>query len=166
MSEEEKKATFSPRALKAKEYFEQGYNCAQAVALAFTEETGLTPEFTAKLSSSFGGGMGRLREVCGTVSGAFLVLAAIHGISDPKDTAGKAAQYKDLQDLAKQFRDENGSIVCRDLLGLTEAQSTPTPDKRTSDYYRKRPCGELVACSTQYLEAYLENRKKAESETK
>lgn len=163
MDKENNSGSFSPRALKAKEYFEQGYNCAQAVALAFTDETGLAPDLTAKLTSSFGGGMGRLREVCGTVSGAFFTLAAIHGVSDPKDTAGKAAQYKDLQDLAKQFRDENGSIVCRELLGLSEQHSVPTPEKRTSEYYRKRPCGELVACSTQYLEAYLENRKKTET---
>lgn len=163
MSENEKTTEFSPRALKAKAFFEQGYNCAQAVVLAFTDETGMDPEFAAKIASSFGGGMGRLREVCGTVSGAFMTLAAIHGVSDPQDSAGKAAQYKDLQDLAKRFREENGSIVCRELLGLTEKQSEPTPEKRTSEYYRKRPCGELVACSTQFLEEYLENRKQNET---
>lgn len=150
---------FSPRALKAKAYFEEGYNCAQAVVLAFTEETGFDKEFAAKIASSFGGGMGRLREVCGTVSGAFLVLAAIRGISDPKNSAGKAAQYKDLQELAKRFREDNGSIVCRELLGLTEQHSEPTPEKRTSEYYRKRPCSELVAMSTQYLEEFLNSQK-------
>ena len=150
---------FSPRALKAKEYFEQGYNCAQAVMLAFEDETGIPSETAAKLSSSFGGGMARLREVCGAISGSFLAFAAIYGISDPKDNVGKAAQYKDLQELAAKFRNENGSIGCRELLGLTQKTSEPTPEKRTDEYYRKRPCGELVATAAQILDEYIQSRK-------
>ena len=156
-SETEKK--YSPRALKAKAYFEQGYNCAQSVFMAFEDETGITPDMAAKLSSFFGGGMARLREVCGAVSGSFLAFAAMYGVSDPKDSEGKAAQYKDLQELAGKFREENGSIVCRDLLGLTQKTSEPTPEKRTNEYYHKRPCGELVACATQILEEYVQSKK-------
>ena len=149
------KLEYSERALKAKAFFEQGYNCAQSVALAFCDETGLAPETAAKLASSFGAGMGRLREVCGAVSGALLVLGAVKGVSDPQDRQGKTAQYKEIQEFAKRFRELNGSIVCRELLGLTEKTSEPTPEQRTPEYYRKRPCGELVACSTLILEETL-----------
>lgn len=159
MNELETKNEYSPRALKAKAYFEQGYNCAQSVFMAFEDETGISAETAAKLSSSFGGGMARMREVCGTVSGLFMAFAAMYGVSDPKDSEGKAAQYKDLQDLAGKFREKNGSIVCRDLLGLTQKTSEPTPEKRTNEYYHKRPCGELVACATQILEEYVRNKK-------
>ncbi len=158
MNASESEISYSPRALKAKAYFEQGYNCAQSVLLAFEGELGIAPETAAKLSSSFGGGMARLREVCGAVSGLFMTFAAMYGVSDPKDSEGKASQYKDLQELAATFREENGSIVCRELLGLTRNTSDPTPEKRTDDYYRKRPCGELVACATQIMEKYIQNK--------
>ena len=159
MNASENDVKFPPRALKAKAYFEQGYNCAQSVFMAFEDETGIKSETAAKLSSSFGGGMARMREVCGAVSGLFMAFAAMYGISDPKDSDGKAAQYKDLQELAGKFREENGSIVCRELLGLTQKTSEPTPEKRTNEYYHKRPCGELVACATQILEEYVQNKK-------
>lgn len=135
---------------KAKALFEQGYNCAQAVLLAFDDMTGLDSKTAAMLSSSFGGGMGRLREVCGAVSGMFMVAGITAGYSDPKAKEEKADHYAFIQSLAADYKKENGSIVCKELLGLPGAQS-PVPEERTADYYRRRPCAEYVACSARLL---------------
>ncbi len=148
------------RAEKAKALFEKGYNCAQAVFVSFCDRTAMTENEAAKLASSFGGGMGRLREVCGAFSGLCLTLSALYGYDDPEAKEAKAEQFKDIQGLAAKFREENGSIVCRELLGLKEKVSDPTPEIRTSQYYHKRPCGELVACAARLLEEYIEEREK------
>lgn len=139
---------------KAKSLFEQGYNCAQAVLLAFDDITGLETETAAKLSSSFGGGMGRLREVCGAVSGMFAVAGITNGYSDPKATEEKANHYAFIQHLAAEYKKENGSIICKELLGLPGAQE-PVPEARTADYYRRRPCGEYVAYAAKLLAEQL-----------
>ncbi|MBO7679708.1 MAG: C_GCAxxG_C_C family protein [Thermoguttaceae bacterium] len=144
-----------PRAQKAKAFFEQGYNCAQSVLLAFGDKTGLADADAARFASSFGGGIGRLREVCGAFSGMCMALGMISGCADPADAEGKKAQYQVIQNLAGQFRDANGSIVCRELLGLTQKCSEPTPEKRTEGYYRKRPCGDLVAFAAGLLDREL-----------
>ncbi len=149
--------TYSARGLRAKELFEQGYNCCQAVLLAFSDVTGLDDEVAAKISSSFGGGIGRLREVCGTFSGACMVLGMIEGAGDPKAQEAKAAQYAKIQELAKKFAEDNGSYVCREILQLRTQKSEPTPDARTPEYYKKRPCGELCAYSATLLENMLLN---------
>ena len=146
------------RAEQAKEYFKQGYNCAQSVALAFTDLTGLSEQETARLASSFGGGLGRMREVCGTVSGMALVAGILFGYDDPKDMQAKSAHYALIQSLAGKFKEENGSIVCRELLG-DRSQPTPTPEQRTPAYYKKRPCAELVAMAADILEDYIASRK-------
>lgn len=143
---------------KARAYFLEGYNCAQSVLLAFHEELDLTPEQAARMASSFGGGMGRLREVCGAVSGMLLALGLLDGYSDPKDTAAKKDQYALVQELAGKFRERNGSIVCRELLGLDHASDAPTPDARTPEYYQKRPCADLVADAADILGDWLELR--------
>lgn len=135
---------------KAKALFEQGYNCAQAVLLAFDDITGLDTETAAKLSSSFGGGMGRLREVCGAVSGMFTVAGIAGGYSDPKAKEEKAEHYAFIQSLAAEYKKENGSIICKELLGLPGAQE-PVPEDRTAEYYRRRPCGEYVAYAANLL---------------
>lgn len=145
----------------AKDYFLQGYNCAQAVMLAFSDKTGLDEKAGAALASSFGGGMGRMREVCGAVSGMLLALGAAQGYSDPKDAAGKKAQYELVQQLAGEFRAENGSILCRELLA-GPASTAPTPDARTAEYYKKRPCAELVACAAGILDRYFAQQEKQE----
>lgn len=130
----------------AKELFLQGYNCSQAVLGAFAEELALPLDVALKLSSSFGGGMGRLREVCGAVSGMFMVAGLKYGYNDVSDHKAKADHYALIQSLAKSFSDENGSIICRELLGLsTKGADSPTPSERTQSYYKKRPCAELVA---------------------
>lgn len=140
----------------AKNYFLEGYNCAQSVLLAFHEELGLDPETAARLSSSFGGGMGRLREVCGAVSGMFLAAGIRYGYSNPKDTAGKKAQYERVQQLAHAFAERNGSIVCRELLGLDHHTDDPAPSARTESYYKKRPCADLVADAAEILAGIID----------
>lgn len=140
----------------AKALFCEGYNCAQAVFAAFCDEMGLEFETALRLSSSFGGGMGRLREVCGAVSGMFMVAGMLRGYSDPKDKAAKAEHYALVQTLAKRFEEENQSIICRELLGLSVKKEAPTPEERTREYYKKRPCAELVACAAEILDDYFE----------
>lgn len=141
---------------KAEENFLKGYNCTQAVVLAFSELHGMEDREAARLSSSFGGGMGRLREVCGAVSGMFLVAGMLYGYEAPKDTQGKKEHYARIQELAKAYEVENGSIVCRELLGLDQEREDPVPQERTEEYYRKRPCPKLVHLAAAILEQYIE----------
>ncbi len=138
----------------AMDYFKQGYNCAQAVALAFADLTSLDNDTMLKVSSSFGGGMGRMREVCGAVSGAFLIDGLLEGYNTPTSGKEKMEHYARIQKLANEFKAENGSIVCRELLGGTPS-TAPTPDARTAEYYKKRPCVELVGMSAEILERHL-----------
>lgn len=152
-----KEITESVRAKKAMDLFMEGFNCSQSVFLAFEDLYGLDRKTALKLSSSFGGGMGRLREVCGAVSGMFMVAGILYGYDDPKDQKAKKEHYERIQALAKPYRDANGSIVCRELLGLTEKVSDPTPAARTKEYYKKRPCKELVGLSAAIMEDYIEN---------
>lgn len=140
---------------KAKALFEEGYNCAQAVLLAFEDITNLDTKVAAALSSSFGGGMGRLREVCGAVSGMFMVSGIVRGYSNPEATDEKAEHYAFIQNLAAEYKKENGSIICRELLELPGAES-PVPEERTAEYYRRRPCGEYVARAALLLAKTLE----------
>ena len=129
----------------AKCYFEEGYNCAQAVLLAFGEETGLAPDQAARLTSTFGGGMGRLREVCGAVSAMFMVEGLLRGYDDPKAKEEKADVYARVQALAASFKDKNHSIICRDLIQDTQTTPGIVPEERTKEYYERRPCGCYVA---------------------
>lgn len=140
---------------KAMALFEEGYNCAQSVFLAFADLHGIDERTAAALSSSFGGGMGRLREVCGAVSGMFLTLGALYGYDNPKAQEEKAEAYARVQELAAEFEKKNGSIVCRDLLGLTVQREAPIPEVRTKEYYKKRPCKELVGDAAEILERYI-----------
>lgn len=140
---------------KARKLFKEGYNCAQAVFMAFSDITGYDGKAAAMLSSSFGGGMGRLREVCGAVSGCFMVLGCVMGYHDPKDLEGKKTHYAVIQEAAESFRRENGSIICRELLGLGTGASDPTPEKRTEEYYKRRPCEEYVAIAAKVTEETL-----------
>lgn len=148
----------SKKSEKAKELFKQGYNCSQAVLGVFCEEFGLDFETAMKIASSFGGGMGRMREVCGTVSGMFMAAGlAFASSSDSASTKGE--QYKRIQELAKKFKDKNGSIICRELLQGIESSSSPVPSERTETYYKKRPCIELVGDAVEIFEQYLAEQK-------
>lgn len=144
--------TKSPHGQKAMEYFKEGYNCAQSVLLAYAEECGMEKEMAVRLSSSFGAGMGRLRQVCGAVSGMFMVAGMLYGYDSPKDQKGKAEHYQRIQHLAARFREENGSIICKELLGLTENTFSHIPEERTKEYYKKRPCGQIVGMAAAILE--------------
>ncbi len=130
---------------KAKELFLSGCNCTQSVVGAFAEDFDIDKRTLMMLVSPFGGGMGRLREVCGTVSGMFFVAGLIYGYSEPGDNGKKAALYAKIQELAALFREKNGSIICREILGLGAGADKPTPEKRTAEYYKKRPCPDLCA---------------------
>ncbi len=138
--------------------FKSGYNCAQSVLLAFKEELNLDEPQALRLASSFGAGMGRLREVCGAVSGLFMAAGLKYGPADPKDHAAKTAHYALIQELAEKFKQENGSIICRELLGLPGAQN-PEPEKRTEQYYKVRPCAEKVSFAAGLMEELLKQRK-------
>ena len=148
---------------RARELFREGYNCSQAVTLAFAEELearGISREMATGLASSFGGGLGRLREVCGCVSGMALVCGALEGYTDPKAAAEKQDHYKRIQKLVKAFKDENGSYICRELLAGINTDTNPMPEARTESYYKKRPCAELAACAADILERHLEELQK------
>ena len=147
------------RAERAKQYFLDGYNCAQAVALAFSDLINMDEKTVARLTSGFGGGIGRMREVCGSISGMTFVMSALYGYDDTSDSAGKKELYAEIQRLAGQFKAENGSIVCRELLGLSPMSTpSPVPEERTQQYYKKRPCAELVEMSAAILEGYINER--------
>ena len=148
---------------RARELFREGYNCSQAVTLAFAEELearGISREMAAGLASSFGGGLGRLREVCGCVSGMALVCGALEGYTDPKAAAEKQDHYKKIQELVTTFKNENGSYICRELLAGINTDTNPVPEARTESYYKKRPCAELEACAADILERHLKENQK------
>lgn len=140
---------------RAKELFMKGYNCSQAVACAFTELTGQDEETMARLSSSFGGGLGRMREVCGAVSGAAMVLGLQKGFSDPKDAEAKKEHYKLIRQFAARFKEENGSVICRELLSGVPVTPGGDPEERTPEFYKKRPCAELVYLAAEITEELL-----------
>ena len=146
------------RALRAKSYFHEGYNCAQSVALAFADITPLDEQMVATITASFGGGMGRLREVCGAVSGMAFVASFISPCPTADNDKAKKANYALVQEFAEQFCRQNGNIVCRSLLGLDRPKDEPTPSPRTAEYYQKRPCAEYVYDAALIVGKHLENR--------
>ena len=145
------------RAERAKAYFQQGYNCAQAVALAFADITTLDERTVATITAPFGGGMGRLREVCGAVSGMSFLAGFISPCPTADNTEAKKANYALVQHFAEQFRQQNGAIVCRTLLGLDRPKDEPTPSERTAEYYKKRPCADLVYDAALIVGKWLAN---------
>lgn len=139
----------------AKEYFEKGYNCAQAIVLAFSDCLSLDRENLLKIASSFGGGFGRLREVCGAFSGMSIVVGLIFGYSED-DGKNKMEHYALVRFLADEFKKANGgSVVCRELLGETQKLSSENPSVRTEEYKKKRPCPEIVKNAGDILEKLL-----------
>lgn len=159
---------YDKKAERARQLFKEGYNCTQAVVGAFAGEMGMNFDTAIKLASSFGGGMGRMREVCGAVSGMFIVAGVLYGYSDPKDKEAKDKHYALIQKLAENFKSCNGSIICKNLLtginlesgGIAlrvkeeekrEIDSTPVSTPRTAEFYRKRPCDELVWCAANII---------------
>ena len=134
------------RADKAEELFRRGYNCSQSVFAAFADVVGMTEEEAAQLASPFGAGFGKLREVCGAVSGMTMVMGKVKGYSDPGDYEGKKALYAIIQKMCAEFEEKQGSLICRELLGLKKGEDIGEPAVRTEEYYRSRPC--IGACRT------------------
>ena len=146
----------SIRGKKATENFKSGYNCTQSVLLAYEDylrEKGLDVKTVLRMASPMGGGISRLREVCGTVSALCLLIGLTDGYSSPDDEKKKDL-YSKVQKLLLEFQEYNGSIVCRELLGLSKKRDEPTPSERTKEYYAKRPCAELCAISATIFEKY------------
>ena len=147
------------RGERAEALFLQGYTCAQAVLLAFEDITGLEHTTAAKLASGFGGGMGRLREVCGAVSGMFMVYDLVCGYAEPGDMEAKKRTYADIRELAARFSAQSGgSIVCRELLAGVQTTAGGDPEQRTPEYYQKRPCPNLVALAADVLDEFLREK--------
>ena len=140
---------------KAANNFREGYNCAQSVLLAFANKVGLKENVALKLASSFGGGMGRLREVCGAVSAMFMIAGILKGYTEPNNDIVKANHYKLIQDLAAEFKLKHGTIICRELLGLDGTEVSPIPSARTDEYYKERPCEEFIRCAAEIVEEDL-----------
>lgn len=144
---------------KAMQSFMDGYNCSQCIMLAFedviTKYADIDINMALKIASPFGGGMGRLREVCGSVSGIFMIMGCIKGYNEAEDYNGKKELYEHVQELAKRYEEVNGSIICRELLGLDVRRQEAAPEKRTEEYYKKRPCTEKIGSAAEILENYL-----------
>ena len=132
------------RSKRARKLFLGGYNCAQAVFIAYCDVAAMSEEMAATVAAPFGGGMGRLREVCGAVSGMPMVAGFLSPNAKPNDNDNKKRLYSLVQSLAEEFRAENGAIVCRELLGLAQQKDDPTPSPRTGEYYKRRPCADYV----------------------
>ncbi len=148
------------RKAKAMDYFTNGYNCSQSVVLAYSDILDVNTDILATISAPFGGGMGRLREVCGAVSGMFMVSGFIYKANDPMNLQAKKDNYQAVQSLAKTFTESNGSIICRELLGLSVKKEEPTPAARTNEYYAKRPCKELVGYAAQIVGEMINSKEK------
>ena len=154
-----KTVNIEKRVEKAKRLFKEGgYNCCQAVVLAYNDLFGIDDQTAAAMSSGFGGGMGRMREVCGSVSGMVMLAGLIRPASDPSVKEWRTANYALVQEMAGEFKTINGSIVCKELLGLVPMgnqaqtpQESPEPSDRTPEYYKKRPCEELVGISARIV---------------
>ncbi len=152
--------SWTAHARRAAELFERGYNCAQSVFAAFCEDCGLDFETALLLSCSFGGGMGRLREVCGAVTGGMMVLGRLAGYTSPDSKEQKAEHYARIQAYAKDFERLYHTYLCRDLLGLKNGRDEPEPEARTQTYYETRPCVFFIACSAALVDGILEKEQK------
>ncbi len=141
------------RSIKAIELFKAGYNCSQSVFAAYCDVYGIDMELGLRISASFGGGLGRMREVCGCFSAISLIAGLESGSIEGPNQAQKAANYKMVQELAQEYRQASGgSIICKELLGLSKAENTYVPEARTEEYYKKRPCPALIQSACEIIE--------------
>lgn len=154
------------RAARAKAAFENGYNCTQAVIMAYADITDMDAEKFAAIVEPLGGGMGRLREVCGAVTGMFIISGTTHWGQSTTDRKVRTEIYSGVQELARRYKEHCGSIVCRELLGLKQHSDPPVPEERTAAYYRRRPCAEYIAYAArlvgEYLNEYYANKEPEE----
>lgn len=144
---------------KATALFKEGYNCSQSVVAAFADLYGFTHEQALKMSASFGGGIGRMRQTCGAACGLFMLAGLESGCTEGKDREGKEANYKLVQQFAEEFRKRNGSLICAELLGLAKNAPTPTtPEARTAEYYKKRTCVKMVEEAARIFAEFLKEK--------
>ncbi|MBE9487600.1 MAG: C_GCAxxG_C_C family protein [Bacteroidetes bacterium] len=146
---------------KAVSLFKEGYNCSQSVVLAYADMYGFTKDQSLRMASSFGAGIGRMRETCGAACGMFLLAGLETGSIDPKDNTAKSNNYKVVQDMAAEFKLRNGSLICGDLLGLNGKKIviSSTAEERTPEYYKKRPCVKMVEEAARIFGEYLKDSK-------
>ncbi|MBQ5826758.1 MAG: C_GCAxxG_C_C family protein [Bacteroidaceae bacterium] len=151
---------YENRIQRAVELFKSGYNCSQSVVAAFADLYGFTEEQALRMSASFGGGIGRMRQMCGAACGMFLLAGLDTGAVDAEDRVGKSHNYEVVQQLAEKFRAENGSLICAELLGLstTAAHRDTQAEPRTDLYYKKRPCVEMVETAARIFANYLKEK--------
>lgn len=143
------------RADRAEQLFREGYNCSQSVFGAFTDVTGMELQDAMRYASPFGAGFGKLREVCGAVSGMTMVAGILEGYSSPTDRDGKIAVYHLIQDMAAEFEKEHGTLICRELLNLKPGEDLPEPAVRTEEYYRSRPCIGVIRTAAEIVEKMI-----------
>lgn len=147
------------RVERAKELFHQGFNCSQAVFAACADIYGIEDEALAlRLAASFGGGIGRMRQTCGAACGMFMLAGLENGSAIEGDAEGKKQNYALVQSLAEKFKQENGSLICSELLGIAPKPQDPAPEARTEAYYRKRPCVEMVASAVRIFLEFKVNK--------
>lgn len=152
---------FEDRIEKAVENFKKGYNCSQSVVAAFADLYGIDEQLAVRMAASFGGGIGRMRQTCGAACGMFLLAGLETGATDPTDREGKGFNYATVQALGKKFEEINGSMICAELLGLKpKAATPPTPEARTAEYYKKRPCSKMVESAATIFAEFLTERQK------
>lgn len=151
---------YENRIQRAVELFKSGYNCSQSVVAVFADLYGFTEEQALRMSASFGGGIGRMRQTCGAACGMFLLAGLDTGAVDAEDRVGKSHNYEVVQQLAEKFRAENGSLICAELLGLstTAAHRDTQAEPRTDLYYKKRPCVEMVETAARIFANYLKEK--------
>ncbi len=140
---------------QAVEAFQGGCNCAQAVFSTYADLFGIDRRTAMNLTNSMGGGISRLREVCGTVSAMALLAGLAEGDVDPGDLKAREKVYRRTRDLTTKFEEENGSLICRELLGTLGREQSARPSERTPEYYKKRPCAKFVACAAGIIEEEL-----------
>lgn len=152
---------------KAVSLFKEGFNCSQAVVTAFADKYGFTREQALRMSASFGGGIGRMRETCGAACGLFMLAGLETGATEGGNREGKAANYALVQELAEEFKRRNGALKCADLLGLSSHEPVvSTPEQRTTQYYAKRPCVKMVEEAARIWLEYIEKRSKEQKNNK
>lgn len=144
---------------RARELFHEGFNCSQSVVAACADLYGMDEQTALRVAASFGGGIGRMRQTCGAACGMFLLAGLENGSATPHDAEGKKQNYALVQDLAAKFKEENGSLICAELLGIAPKPQEPTPEARTEAYYQKRPCAEMVASAVRIFLTTLNNTK-------
>lgn len=132
-------------------YFMEGYNCAQSVVLAYCDVIGIDQDTAKKISAPFGGGMGRLREMCGACSGMFMLMGFKYPVTDANNQAIKEENYTAVQRTANEFKDYFGSYICADLLKLDRIPQHPFPSNRNARYYAERPCSRFVAVAAEIV---------------